>query len=1632
MKSNLTLLFRSSVVSSYIFRVPVFIALVLIAMILPFRASTFSAPHTIESRPSSQHLATQTYGKLPLSFEVNEGQIDSEVKFFSRGAGFRLFLGKTEATLELKSEKLVKGPIRRGETPTLHSAVLQMKISGTNPTAHVEGIEPLKGKLNYFIGKDPKGWRTNVSTYGKVLYRQIYTGIDLVYYGHRQQIEYDFKISPRANPRVIALQFLGADSFEVDNHGDLVFQTPEGEVRQSKPNIYQERAGCKSKIDGGYVIKKNKQIGFKIGRYDRHRALIIDPILVYSYSTYLGGNSDDSTGGISVDSSGCAYVVGTTRSPNFPSTPGAFQPLYSFFDVFVTKLSADGSALVYSTFVGGQNADFASGIAIDSFNNSYITGATNSIDFPTTLGVFQTSNRGYTDSFVAKIDSSGSSLIYSTYLGGSLYEQTSGATIAVDYSGAAFVTGWTQSTDFPTTPGAFQTVGSGGNPDDAYVSKLNPSGTSLVYSTFIRSAMGHGIAIDGFGNAYITGLATPPDFPTTAGAFRTTVAGSGGIFVTKVNPLGAGLLYSTYLFSPGPCNASFVRPSIAIDQASNAYIAGSTCPGDFQTTPGALQSIFGGGGNDGYVTKLNAAGSALVYSTYLGGSSTDDIQAIIVDGFGNAIVTGSTASGDFPTNNPIQPILRGKDVFVSKLNSNGAGLEYSTYFGGNESVSAGDEGLGVAMDSFGSVYITGVTYSTNFPVTVNGFQQTHSGSNIFEFADGFITKLSVFSNLSVQPNVGGNTGTTSVIIYGSSIKLGATVRLKQSGQPDIVGEGVAVSTNGLTMNASFDLRGKAGGLWDVVLTNPDGSSSLLAGGFNIQTGVQAQLWINLSGRTSLAAGRGAVYRINIGNRGNQDIHDVIAWIAVPDGVSVRADLPTLESVGGQSDDPVSRDGFVYTWVYVDNLKGGESKGFDLSLNTCCIGLGQIEVRAGLFEGTTLLQSLSQQPVSQKPRTFSVQPNQKLITTHQAIKGPFTDPPPPLVEGQIVFKYSDSNEFPKTGHVGIFVKENGIGKVVDFTTTRNPFFRGEYRLTPTSDWAPGTYVGAYLPPGISPQTAKLAADEALRVYYSKCSPKGCQSTPYAVPPILGYKDCVSAVSEFYRSVGYNPAWPDWWGPGSVFPLVSGTSWFEDRPWLYLNVLTTLIDPAHWSAIQLTRKISTQLSVVSSHDPNDKAGPTGFGPEHYTTDIQPLEYVIYFENQQSATAPAQEVIITDNLDPLNLDLSSLRFGPITFGKHQVLSPQGSPQFATNVDLRPELNLIVRISAAVDQNTGSLVCRFVSLDPSTQQLPKDPLLGFLPPNTNPPDGEGRVVFSVLPRRGLAAGTHIRNRATIIFDTNAPIDTPAWSNTIDNLKPQSEVLLQSAPSCTSINVQWLGTDLDSGILSYDIFVSENGGPYNLWLSTSETQAAFQGIAGGTYAFYSVARDNSGNIEDVPSAPDLTLTLPTNTSLNPTSQFFSMDGGSGNINVTVPNGCGWSAKSNADWIILNPPNVAGGGAVVSYWVLENSTRSARLGTLDVAGQRFTLVQDGGVGGNCDYWLSPTPTTYPSNGGTGTINISASVRCAWQAASSASWLTITSVNVGVGSGTVSYSVAPNPSTSGRKGIITIEGRSFFVKQKGNL
>jgi hypothetical protein len=781
----------------------------------------------------------EDYGRSSLAFEANQGQTDSSVKFLSRGVGYSLFLTTDEAVVVLRKPTVVTRS-RTAESPTPNPtpdaqsfAVMRMRFVGANPAPRIEASKQLSSRMNYLIGNDPQRWRSNIPTYARVRYQEVYPGISVDYYGTQGQLEYDVQTDPGVDPKVIELDCEGADKVKIDAQGNLHLLVAGGDVILGKPRIYQMTAGDPARrksIAGGYALKGGRHVGFQVGDYDRSQPLIIDPIL--SYSTYLGGNGYDSGTAIAVDAAGNAYVTGFARSPNFPATAGSFQTICGtsgtcngyFTDAFVTKLTVNGQ-VVYSTFLGGSGNDIGKAIAVDASGSAYVAGQTFSSDFPTTAGAFKTTYGGGGDAFVAKVSPGGTSLQYSTYLGGSGTDNAEG--VAVDSTGNAYVTGQTYSTDFPTAA-PIQAVNGGNQDSDAFVTEINSSGSALVYSTYLGGSSmdwGNAITVDSSGNAYVLGFTRSADFPL-AGSLQSTCGGCPGsadAFVTELAPNGGVLLHSSYLGGGGDDHGT----GITIDSDNNIYVTGFTYSTDFPITSGAYQTSLTNGKSAAFVTKIAPDFSSLTFSTFVQGSSLGYGKSIAVD-TGNIFVSGQTFSPTFPVLSPVQSACAPSNCFfgtgfITELNAAGSGVIFSTYLGGSH----GDDIAGIALDPAANIQVTGQATSTDFP-TANAFQATFGGS----YGDAFVAKISLEPGASLSltsltfgsQNVGTTSAPQTVTLSSNGTAPLHITGISVSGdfaETDNCGKGVAAGST-CTFNVTFTPR--AGGTRTGTLTINDNAA----------------------------------------------------------------------------------------------------------------------------------------------------------------------------------------------------------------------------------------------------------------------------------------------------------------------------------------------------------------------------------------------------------------------------------------------------------------------------------------------------------------------------------------------------------------------------------------------------------------------------------------------------------------------------------------------------------------------------------------------------------------------------------------------------------------------------------------
>ena len=682
------------------------------------------------SRPDAALSQARTaLARLPLRFEANRGQWDPAVRYAARADGYALLLTAGGPVVAFPGSRRV-----------------DIRLLNSNRAAPIEALDPLPSHTDYFLGSRDR-WHTDVPNYSRVRYSAVYPGIDVVYYGNPSRLEYDFVLQPGADPDAIRLKFQGAGQLRVTAEGDLAFESAGTPIVQEKPVIYQQdgRSGARRQVQGRYVLMARNVAGIRLEHYDRTLPLVIDPVLVYA--TYMGGSGSDQITAAQLDSQGHLYLAGSTATNDLAATSNAYQSANkALIDIFVAVLDATpgkGFPILYFSYVGGTGNDIPLAMTLDSSHNIYLAGTTDSTDFPTAGSAVQTAAGGsrIVSGFVMELNpalSSGtSSLVYSTYLGGTTGNQSANG-IALDSSGNIYVIGSTKSTDFPVTSTAYQSTLAG--LQDAFLCKINPASSTMAYSTYLGGELnddGRGIAIAPNGQVYFAANTNSSQFPLAGASYRNTLTGNYDIIIGVMDPTKPGsgsLLYSTYF---GGSDNDLVR-KMALDASGNLLLTGYTLSDDFPVTKDALQLAYGGN-SDAFVLMVNPANPAfLLYSSYLGGADGEVGFDIAADSAGSLYLTGYTISPDFPTTvNAPQPVWgKGIDIFVTKLKRGVgglAGLQWSTYYGSGRA----NSGLALVVGSDGTVYVAGYAGS-GFPTTSGATQGAFDGG----YSDGFILVMS--------------------------------------------------------------------------------------------------------------------------------------------------------------------------------------------------------------------------------------------------------------------------------------------------------------------------------------------------------------------------------------------------------------------------------------------------------------------------------------------------------------------------------------------------------------------------------------------------------------------------------------------------------------------------------------------------------------------------------------------------------------------------------------------------------------------------------------------------------------------------------------------------------------------------
>ena len=1475
-------------------------------------------------RPPAEYQPLKRTGNavMPVLFTRNQGQAPADSLYVAQAGNMRVLLDREGITLrvahpmpapETSSGRRDAAASALDDTGLLGNPDMRFTVEeqhirflGANPDVTLEPMDAQPGTVNYFLGKDQSRWIQGLKTYARVKYHNLYPGIDLVFYSHDGKLEYDFVVAAGANPDMIRFRMDGDTPARITAQGAL--QTGAGgEAIFHLPLLYQNVANGKKTIEGRFALHADNTIGFQFSNYDKTKTFIIDPTINLLYSTYVGGVHDDEAMGIALDKAGNSYIVGFSASQNFPVSSNAYQTTRKNIgtyvrNVVVAKFSPSG-ALLYSTFIGGSVNDYGWSIALDSNNDAFVTGYTNSPDYPVTANPIQSAlSSGGKTAFLSELSPDGTTLEYSTFYGPTSSGGISrGYQVISDSKNNIYLGGYS-GPGLPTTAGVYKSTlaSSGGN--NGFIAIFNftqSSASPLVAATYFGTDTPQannvftgnkivGIALDPSGNVWFTGQGYTNNLPATANAQQPTVnalspACSGGAVPLnsvadygELSPNLQQLEYSSYISgqteAAAEASCSEFGWSLAFDQTGNLYVYGVTTSDKFPVTSGALQTTFMGSGEGAWVSflmKFGSQGTKTSWGTYLGGTPGQTFPAkLIVDSAGNPWVTGYTQATNFPTaGSPYQAALAGQqNGFITELNPNGSQALYSTYFGGN----ATDSLTAFALDPSSNIYVAGATNSANFPVTTDAFQSTLAQGKL-DGSNWFFSELGSGAISVVGSAIFGNTGDSTLTVDGSGIAQGATCQLVQ-GTTIIDAASVYVNSAGTSMSCNFALNGAVTGSYSIVVTNPNGGSTLTqANAVTVQSGGQPDLSVELVGRSAIRIGTPTTFYINVANSGTQDAYVIPVWVSIPTGTTFSINGYTQ----AQSQQlAVTAGNTMYVELFIFHLAAGATAAIPLEITSStaspeinliatmqppwygsiadakaasnAVGAtytpGCVQSAASTYYlaclGTSLFYAQSTQIGFTPP---VIPPIPQPIQAEQA-GGPITQVSPVTVQ-------SLRSSLQSSTRSSADLKAHPLGSGNSGScSTPSGYSQG---ASDGSKNGPPNFISLFTVPGYS--------EGYFGAMFSD------SNAANAINNVVGAAQGASATSGQFQAnaSGARPR-----GDSTGITPLQTSSCNPPPPPPNLQP-SAILGPA----------------AVGSIDPNEKDGPLGDGSSSYYVRSMPIPYNIAFENKPTATAPAAQVVITDQLDPTKVDLSTVQLTAFTFGANIISVPSGTNSYNTLYSINSSLS--VRIQGSLNAQTGLLTWTFTSIDPSTGLPPTDPTVGFLPPDTDGVSGQGSVIFSVAPKSDDTTGTVINNMATVVFDANAPINTPLWTNTLDVTAPTSSV--QALPATTTsetFTVNWSGKDTGSGIAFYDIYASLNGGPYSIWQSqTTATSMTYTASAAGSYSFYSIATDKAGNIEASKSAAEATTQVVLTPSFTLAASGASLSitpGQSGTIGLSV------------------------------------------------------------------------------------------------------------------------------------------------------
>jgi len=1526
----------------------------------------------LKMQPHSKALLRQAIEQRPLTF-VPAPERGSNALFLAQGAGFSLSLERQGLTLlerhvvpvpanQKNGSKLASsaGANTSSGPAELQSTAAHIDFVGANPQAKIEGLDPVAASANYFVGNDPAKWHTHMAQYSRVRYKNLYPGIDLVYYGSKgSQLEYDLVVSPGADPGLIRLRIADDQEVHLDKAGNLPLESKDSRISLGRPMLYQDLEHGKRAIAGDFVQVARNEFAFKAENYDRTRPLIIDPTINLLYSTYAGGIHNDQAFGMTVDLRGNTYLTGWAASQDFPVTGNALQTTrmnigFYLYDVVVMKFDPSGT-LLYSTFLGGSQNDQGGPIVANLDGSVYVGGYTQSPDFPLTSNAFQKVWGGGLDGFLARISSDGSQLLYSTYLGGPGDEAITSMILNAD--GSLWMSGVASQAGLPASANAFQPQPNG--IDNSFVAKaqFDTSGNlQLPYLTFIGGSQsgqtngpgegwGSSLALDAAGNVYIAGATQSSNYPVTANAYEQPVTLSHGCdnspnpnsigVVTKFSPDLSQMLYSTYFGGKTEdqngfpyCNEGI--GTIRLDAKGNIWLYGYTAESDLPITANAISSQLNGtgaaNGQDAFLAELSADGSTLLYGTYLGGSGLDSSGSMAFDTAGDIWLSGSSNSTNYPVTSDAlqgQDSSGGFDFTLTELNPNTATILYSTYLGGT--ADNGANGIAMALDGSGNIHLSGSTSSTSYPVTANALQPIFANGDVGPDGDDiFYTVLGTGTIGSIGPVLGGNTGDTTITVSGAGFESGATCSLV-SGTTTIASASAVVNSAGTEVSCTFALNGQATGSYNVVVSNTNGTSFTDQNAFTVESGTGSNIWLDVVGRSAVRFNTPTTFTVSYGNSGDTDAIALPIFISVPSGATVQlssglTSLPQLSDFDPNTlPSSYQLNGATVIPIIIPRVAAGGS------------GSIQVQLTVPSNSSTFEIDAYNWAPFASSLASLQAAETQAQTST--------------LLAPRLLFPRPEDAANPGPS-------DACLQDMIQLSLS---------------------VASAVIPGGGCISASAGLLSSVVQSALSAAGPGSSASVGYNIGGIVA-SGAQAILNCSAAAAGLTPA-------GMVLNLAIAAAGAGIQG---AQTAADCSQPAQPKNSQ--KKTGTGVGAI---DPNDKSGPVGDGSSsQYIAGGKALSYDVAFENQPTATAPASQVVVTDQLDPTRVDLTTLTLGTIMFGTNVINLPSGTNSYNTTYVLNSSLN--VRIQGSLNQSTGLLKWTFTSIDPSTGLPPTDPTVGFLPPDVDGVEGQASVLFNVMPLASQTTGTQITNTASVIFDSNAAISTPTWLNTLDMTAPVSSVTALPAAeiatgSTATFTVNWSGTDVGSGIASYNIYVSDNGGAFTLWQSAvPTTSASYTGTLGHTYGFYSIATDGAGNVEAAKTSADTSTTVITtplvSTTMLTSSSSSIGSGSSVTFTAVVTPPSGTTAVPTGTVTFLNGTTALGTGPLSGTGTATYTTTALPVGTDSITAQyggdtvfaASTSAAVSVVVGTPNFSLSLSPASVSiAGGGSGSTTITA-------------------------------------------------------------